>query len=220
MKNGSTNPNNKVTIVGEIISDFKQSHTTYGENFYEFLVSVKRLSGTVDVIPCIISERSFNVSKEMIGTFVSINGEYRSCNKNVNDKNILVLTVFVNNIEITDEETANPINKNNNNIIILEGYICKEPVYRTTPLGREITDATIAVNRLFNKSDYIPCIFWCRNAKYISRFSVGDKVTIVGRIQSRKYTKKVDEGKTITKITYEVSVHLINPEYIEESNKN
>ena len=197
--------NNKVTISGKIVSEATYSHEVYDEIFYQFTIEVPRLSDVNDYIKITISEKLITDTNLKEGNFVKIKGQFRSYNNFSNIGNKLVLTVFVKDIEIIDgiDETENP------NCIFLCGYICKEPVYRTTPFGREITDILLAVNRSYNKSDYIPCIAWGRNAKYSSSLSVGDNIFIRGRIQSRNYQKKIDEENYESKTAYEISISKI-----------
>ena len=194
--------NNQVTIMGEIISDFTFSHEVFGEGFYMVDVSVRRLSNSEDIIPLMVSERLIDVSQDYIGEFIMVNGQFRSYNRHDELKNRLVLSVFVREIAFIDEEMDGA----KTNTILLDGYICKTPVYRKTPLGREIADLLLAVNRPYGKSDYIPCICWGRNARYASTFEVGEHVQIVGRIQSREYVKKITETETQKRMAYEVSV--------------
>lgn len=194
--------NNQVTIMGEIISDFVFSHEVFGEGFYMVDVSVRRLSNSEDVIPLMVSERLIDVSQNYIGEFVMVTGQFRSYNRHDELKNRLVLSVFVREITFIDEEMDGA----KTNTILLDGYICKTPVYRKTPLGREIADLLLAVNRPYGKSDYIPCICWGRNARYASTFEVGEHVQIIGRIQSREYVKKITETETQKRTAYEVSV--------------
>ena len=194
--------NNQVTIMGEIISDFVFSHEVFGEGFYMVDVSVRRLSNSEDIIPLMVSERLINVSQNYIGEFVMVSGQFRSYNRHDELKNRLVLSVFVREITFIDEEMDGA----KTNTILLDGYICKTPVYRKTPLGREIADLLLAVNRPYGKSDYIPCICWGRNARYASTFEVGEHVQIIGRIQSREYVKKITETETQKRTAYEVSV--------------
>ncbi len=191
--------NNKVYIKGEIITEAKYSHETYGEGFYEVEVLVKRLSGQADVLPVTISERLIDTGNLKIGSSLSAIGQFRSYNKQVDGKSKLMLTVFVK--EVLKED----VYKNPNNIV-LSGYICKPPIYRTTPFNREIADVLVAVNRAYNKSDYIPCIAWGRNARFVKNLSVGEKIAISGRIQSREYQKKLSETEIVTLTAYEVSV--------------
>jgi len=193
--------NNQVTIMGEIISDFVFSHEVFGEGFYMVDVSVRRLSNSEDIIPLMVSERLIDVSQNYIGEFVMVSGQFRSYNRHDELKNRLVLSVFVREITFIDEEMDGA----KTNTILLDGYICKTPVYRKTPLGREIADLLLAVNRPYGKSDYIPCICWGRNARY-STFEVGEHVQIIGRIQSREYVKKITETETQKRTAYEVSV--------------
>lgn len=201
--------NNQVSIVGEIISDFQYSHEVYGEGFYMVEVAVSRLSNFSDYIPLMISERLIDTSQSYIGQKVYVTGQFRSYNRHEELKNRLVLSVFVREIEFIEEETE----EMKSNQILLDGYICKDPIYRKTPLGREIADLLVAVNRSYGKSDYIPCICWGRNARYASSFEVGSHVEVYGRIQSREYIKKIGEEQTEKRVAYEVSVNKI--EFLE-----
>ena len=194
--------NNQVTIMGEVASRFTFSHEVFGEGFYMVDVLVKRLSNSEDRIPLMISERLIDVTKDYTGEFIMASGQFRSYNSHEEHKNHLVLSVFVREVAFVDEELDGA--KTNN--ILLDGYICKPPVYRKTPLGREIADLLLAVNRPYGKSDYIPCICWGRNARYASGFAVGEHVQILGRIQSREYVKKLSETETEKRVAYEVSV--------------
>ena len=194
--------NNQVTIMGEIASRFSFSHEVFGEGFYMADVRVKRLSSSVDVIPLMISERLIDVSEDYTGEFIMASGQFRSYNRHDEQKNRLVLSVFVREVSFIDEEPDGA----KTNSIFLDGYICKLPVYRKTPLGREIADILLAVNRPYGKSDYIPCICWGRNARFAAAFEVGEHVQIYGRIQSRIYVKKLTETETEERIAYEVSV--------------
>ena len=193
---------NQVTIIGEIVSGFRFNHELYGEKFYMVDVKVSRLSESEDVIPVMVSDRLLNVSDECIGALVQVTGQFRSYNKSGELRKHLFLSVFARDIEIVTELKSSA----ENNQIYLEGYICKEPIYRKTPLGREITDILLAVNRPYGKSDYIPCICWGRNARFAKEFTVGQRCAIQGRIQSREYTKKISEELTETKVAYEVSL--------------
>lgn len=199
------NDDNSVFINGRIVSDIRFNHKFLGEGFYEFDVEIVRRSGIYDVIPVIVSERMFDVEKDYSGMVVSISGEYRSFNKTVNDRIALILFVFAHEIEFEEY----PFETYENNTILLQGYICKEPVYRRTPMGRDIADVLLAVNRGSGKSDYIPCIFWGRNAVYVSRLDIGTKIGISGRVQSRDYTKTLPNGKVLEKVAYEVSVSTL-----------
>lgn len=201
--------NNQVSIVGEIISDFQYSHEVYGEGFYMVEVAVSRLSNFSDYIPLMISERLIDTSQSYIGQKVYVTGQFRSYNRHEELKNRLVLSVFVREIEFIEEETE----EMKSNQILLDGYICKDPIYRKTPLGREIADLLVAVNRSYGKSDYIPCICWGRNARFAARFEVGVHVQIWGRIQSREYVKRLNEDEVEKRTAYEVSVNKI--EYME-----
>jgi primosomal replication protein N len=201
--------NNQAVIAGEIISDFEFNHEVFGEGFYFVKLKVSRLSHSSDIIPLLVSERLIDVKQSHIGQFLEARGQFRSHNKQESDKNRVVLFLFAKEIEMIDSaENRNP------NEIFLDGYICKEPVYRTTPLGREIADVLLAVNRAYGKSDYIPCICWGRNARYAGNLTVGSRIQLRGRIQSKEYQKRIGEGKVVDKIAYEVSASQM--EYIEE----
>lgn len=202
--------NNQVTIAGEVVSEFSFSHEVYGENFYIVNIAVCRLSNSFDIIPVMISERLMDVTGDYRGCTLQAIGQFRSYNRHEETKNRLVLSVFAREAEIIniDEGEQNP------NHIFLDGYVCKHPVYRKTPLGREIADVLLAVNRPYGKSDYIPCICWGRNARFADQFEVGTHVQIWGRIQSREYQKKIDEEIYEKRVAYEVSVSKL--EYIAE----
>lgn len=193
--------NNVITLAGKIISERRFSHEVYGEGFYTFDLEIPRLSDNSDIIPVTVSERILT-DEYQIGVKVKIEGQFRSYNNYENEKNKLVLTVFVKDIAIVNEEE----NDSNPNEIVLNGFICKKPIYRTTPFGREISDILLAVNRAYNKSDYIPCIAWGRNARFSKILNVGDNIKIWGRIQSRQYEKKYEDGTSEVRRAYEVSV--------------
>ena len=197
--------NNQVSLVGEIVSDFTFSHEVYGEGFYMVEISVNRLSNFVDYIPVMVSERLIDVSGDYRGAYVYITGQFRSFNRHEEQKNRLVLSVFARELEILTDATEDDAS----NQIFLDGYICREAVYRKTPLGREIADLLVAVNRSYGKSDYIPCICWGRNARFASTFEVGTHVQICGRIQSREYVKKISDTEVENRVAYEVSVGKI-----------
>lgn len=194
--------NNQVTVMGEVVSGFTYSHQIFGEGFYMVDVKVQRLSESYDVIPVMVSERLMDVSRNYEGRLVCVNGQFRSYNRHEERKNRLVLSVFAREAEFIDEVGEN----SKTNQIYLDGYICKEPVYRKTPLGREIADLLLAVNRPYGKSDYIPCICWGRNARFANHFKVGERCAIWGRIQSREYMKKIDEEHVERRVAFEVSV--------------
>ena len=191
--------NNKVSVIGTIVSGFTFSHEVFGEGFYMVDLSVNRLSEQADVIPLMVSERLLDVEKDYRGCTVEAIGQFRSYNRHEGAKNRLVLSVFVREISFMEDYTKT-------NQIFLDGYICKLPVYRKTPLGREIADLLLAVNRPYGKSDYIPCIAWGRNARYASGFEVGTRVQVWGRVQSREYTKKLNETQCEKRVAYEVSI--------------
>ncbi len=193
--------NNKVFLKGVIDSEPVFSHESFGEGFYEVMIRVNRLSENFDNIPVIVSEKL--LSSFVLGKTISISGQFRSYNKLTDGKSRLILNVFVRNI-IELDDSMNP------NVVELSGFVCKEPVFRTTPFGREICDVLIAVNRAYNKSDYLPCIVWGRNARFVKDINVGQKVQIVGRIQSREYQKRLADDSVEKRIAYEISVNKIS----------
>jgi len=194
--------NNQVTIAGEIMGGFTFSHDVFGEGFYVMDISVGRLSESNDIIPIMVSERLVDVKRDYTGMHAVISGQFRSYNRHEESRNRLVLSVFAREIEIL-EESADEVRPN---YIFLDGFVCKPPIYRKTPLGREIADVLLAVNRPYGKSDYIPCICWGRNARYAEGFQVGEHIQIWGRIQSREYQKKISETEFEKRVAYEVSV--------------
>lgn len=206
--NTNYSENNQLVLIGKVTSEKRFSHEIYGEKFYIFDLSVPRLSGNADNIPITISERLLVEEDLEIGKNVIIEGQFRSYNSYENEKNRLVLTVFAKEIKFgnEDEEEFKPSKENSSNEVILDGFICKKPIYRKTPFGREIADVLLAVNRAYNKSDYIPCIAWGRNARFCENIPVGTEVKIIGRVQSRQYEKKYEDGTSEIRIAYEVSV--------------
>ena len=209
--------NNQLVLVGKVTSDKRFSHEIYGEKFYIFDLSVPRLSGNADIIPITISERLLIEESLDVGKNVIIEGQFRSYNSYENERNKLVLTVFAKEIKFANEEDEEfkPSKENVSNEVTLTGYICKKPIYRKTPFGREIADLLLAVNRAYNKSDYIPCIAWGRNARFCENVPVGTEVRIVGRVQSRQYEKKYEDGTSEVKVAYEVSIASL--EVIDEA---
>ena len=209
--------NNQVSVTGKIDTGFTFSHQVFGEGFYVMELLVKRLSDSEDRIPVMVSERLIDVTQDYTGKEIEIHGQFRSYNRHEEKHNRLVLSVFAREVKFPDQEEEGEETENEKpvpvNQIFLDGYICKPPVYRKTPLGREIADILLAVNRPYGKSDYIPCICWGRNARYASAFTVGGHVLIWGRIQSREYVKKIGENQTEKRIAYEVSVSKL--EYME-----
>ena len=226
--NTNYSENNQLVLVGKVTSDKRLSHEIYGEKFYIFDLSVPRLSGNADIIPITISERLLLEEDLEIGKNIIIEGQFRSYNSYENERNKLVLTVFAKEIKFAqDQEEFKPSKENTSNEVVLDGFICKKPIYRKTPFGREIADILLAVNRAYNKSDYIPCIAWGRNARFCENIPVGTEVRIIGRVQSRQYEKKYEDGTNEIKIAYEVSVASLevvdqaenanNEEIIEEN---
>lgn len=204
--------NNVAELIGVVKTGFTFSHEIYGESFYSFVMEVARLSNSSDQIPMLVSERLMNVQESMEGKQIAVQGQFRSYNKHTGGKSRLLLSVFV-----REWAPADPQDSRNPNSIFLDGFICKKPMYRTTPLGREITDLLIAVNRPYNKSDYIPAIAWGRNAKFAETLQIGQNIKIYGRIQSRTYQKKISENETDLKTAYEVSISKMEVERIQEA---
>lgn len=193
--------NNLVTVSGKIYSDPVVSHEVYGETFYNFTLEIPRLSSSEDKVPITVSERLIEIKKIKVGQRVMLDGQFRSYNNYKSNGNKLILTVFARDIKFISEDEDE-----GKNSIFLNGFLCKKPIYRTTPFGREISDILLAINRNYGKSDYIPCIAWGRNARYTNSFTLGENVKVWGRIQSREYQKKLDSGEVDTRIAYEVSV--------------
>ncbi len=210
---------NYLTLVGKVTGEKEFSHEIYGERFYTFKLSIARLSGNADIIPITVSERLINDEMLSEGKKLLVKGQFRSYNSYENERNKLILTVFAKDIiELQEEETENEFAKKDSvtNEVVLVGFICKKPIYRQTPFGREIADLLLAVNRAYNKSDYIPSIAWGRNARFSQTLEVGTKVRIVGRVQSREYEKKFEDGTVENRVAYEVSIGSL--EVVEETN--
>jgi len=202
--NTNYSENNHLILIGKVVSDMSYSHEIYGEKFYLFNLEVVRLSSTVDIIPITISERLITDMDLDIGKRIRIEGQFRSYNNYENEKNRLVLTVFAK--EVSEYQESDDEEEEISNEVTLIGYICKKPIYRQTPFGREIADILLAVNRAYNKSDYIPSIAWGRNARFCQNMEVGTEVKITGRVQSRTYEKKFPDGTSETRVAYEVSI--------------
>ncbi len=213
--------NNYLTLVGKVTGEKKFSHEIYGERFYIFNLEIPRLSGVSDLIPITISERLISEDTLTEGQKLLVKGQFRSYNSYESEKNRLILTVFAKDVKVISEEEQseeeNEITRKDviTNEVVLVGYICKKPIYRQTPFGREIADILLAVNRAYNKSDYIPCIAWGRNARFCQNLEVGAQIKLVGRVQSRTYEKKHEDGSVETRVAYEVSVGSL--EVIEEN---
>ncbi len=212
--------NNHLVLVGKVASEKRYSHEIYGEKFYIFNLEVVRLSSTVDIIPITVSERLLTSINLELGTMLRVEGQFRSYNNYENEKNKLILTVFAKEIKAVDlEQSKDEVS----NEVKLVGYICKKPIYRQTPFGREIADILLAVNRAYNKSDYIPCIAWGRNARFCENMEVGTEVSLTGRVQSRIYEKKHEDGTVEERVAYEVSIaslEIVNKEEAEVNEMN
>lgn len=204
---------NQVSIVGEIVTPFEFNHEVCGEKFYKFSIKADRLSGSFDVLPVLVSDRIVDVSQDMTGRKVKVGGRLHTHRLHEGEKSSLLITVFACDFAIADDEEE----FFNTNVVFLDGYICKKPIYRTTPSGREITDFILAVNRPFGKASYIPCIAWGRNARFVDRFEIGQRLAVSGRFQSREYKKRLDDEHIETRTAYEVSVSQI---LVEEGNEN
>ena len=215
--------NNYLTLVGKVTGEKKFSHEIYGERFYIFNLSIPRLSGNSDIIPITVSERLIKDDTLEEGRKLLVKGQFRSYNSYENEKNRLILTVFAKDVKEVEEsgEEENEIIKKDmvTNEVVLVGYMCKKPIYRQTPFGREIADILLAVNRAYNKSDYIPCIAWGRNARFCQDLDVGTEVKLIGRVQSRTYEKKHEDGTSETRVAYEVSVGSLEVIQEEDTSK-
>ena len=208
MLNDNPETTNNIEIRGTISSDFVFSHEVYGEGFYNFSVGATRLSESVDLLPVTVSERLIAGMNLVPGDSIEIRGQVRSYNNYIQEerRNRLLITIFAREIELLDADSTGFKNPNN---VFLDGFICKKPIFRETPFGREIADILLAVNRSYNKSDYIPCICWGRNARFASTLNISDNVRIGGRLQSRVYQKKYDDGSVVEKSAYEISISKI-----------
>ncbi len=205
--NTNYDDNNHLILVGKVTSEKRFSHEIYGEKFYIFDLSVPRLSGNADIIPVTISERLLTERDVTIGSKLEVDGQFRSYNSYEQERSRLILTVFAKDIKfLADDEEIEVSRDTVSNEVTLDGYICKKPIYRKTPFGREISDILLAVNRAYNKSDYIPCIAWGRNARFCENIPVGTEVRVIGRVQSRGYEKKHEDGTVEKRVAYEVSV--------------
>ncbi len=191
--------NNFISLQGRVDGDIEYSHSVLDEEFYKFKLNVSRLSGVVDSLPVTVPKKLLENTQLADGDKISLTGQLRSYNKYQENRTRLILTAFAKSIEVEENGEENPNN------VLLNGFVCKAPTYRKTPFGREITDVIIAVNRAFNRSDYIPTICWGKNAILCRDLPVGTNVIIKGRLQSREYTKRMGE-EFETRTAYEVSV--------------
>mgnify|MGYP001142912352 FL=1 len=206
--------NNNITLVGVVEKEPEYSHEVLGEGFYVFMLKCSRTSDNKDTLPVMISDRLVDIREIKVGQVVTVSGQIRSFNRHIDDvKSKLILSVFARELELAQDVTELPFEENINTVI-LDGFVCKPPIYRCTPKGREIADILVAVNRPYGKSDYIPCIAWGRNARFAGGLEVGEHIQIQGRFQSREYTKKISDNEIETRVAYEVSVSRID--YVEE----
>lgn len=207
--------NNKVTLSGEIVSNFEFSHEVFGEGFYTAMLASERLSGQKDIIPIMVSERIVDVKSDWTSRLVEVSGQFRSYNKHDGERNHLILSVFAREFEEVEFEHEEPGSGNDENRVSFDGCICRVPIYRKTPLGREIADILLAVNRPYGKSDYIPCICWGRNARFAGKLEVGTRLQIEGRIQSREYQKRISDDECETRVACEVSASRLEVAEVE-----
>ena len=191
---------NIAELCGAVLSELKYSHKTYGEIFYTFVLGIERRSGYIDEINIMVSERLIFDNPPRLNDFVEIKGQVRTYNELSEGRNKLNVVVFAKEIYLSENFGYNE------NYVYLEGFLCKEPLKRTSPLGRDICDLMMAVNRMYNKSDYIPCIAWGRNAGYAESLGVGTKLSVEGRIQSIDYRKKLEDGSSEMRKAFEVSI--------------
>ena len=223
--------NNYLTLVGKVTGEKEFSHEIYGEKFYRFSLSIARLSGNADIIPITISERLITDETLTEGKKLLIKGQFRSYNSFENERNKLILTVFAKDVqelpeneeqevEVEGEDGEIAKKEEMTNEVVLIGFVCKKPIYRQTPFGREIADVLLAVNRAYNKSDYIPTIAWGRNSRFCQTLEVGDNIRVWGRLQSREYQKKINETEVVKKVAYEVSISKMEKVSEEERAEN
>ena len=205
--------NNIITLTGTVENEPQYSHTVMEENFYSFILRVPRLSETDDLLPVTVSEKLYDKNIICENKKIKVCGQLRSYNKYTEERTRLILTVFVKEVSVPEE-----CDEDNPNEIFINGFICKEPIYRKTPFGREITDLIIAVNRAFNRSDYIPAIAWGKNAVYAQTLEVGANVVIWGRLQSRNYNKRLLNDEVETRTAYELSITKIEKQVIDTQN--
>lgn len=211
--------NNNITLVGVVEKEPEYSHEVLGEGFYIFMLKCSRTSGNKDTLPVMISDRLVDIREIKVGQVVTVSGQIRSFNRHIDDvKSKLILSVFARELKILTQDATELSFEEDINTVILDGFVCKPPVYRCTPKGREIADVLVAVNRPYGKSDYIPCIAWGRNARFAGGLEVGEHIQIQGRFQSREYTKKISDNEIETRVAYEVSVSKID--YAEEGEAN
>lgn len=203
--------NNNITLAGVVEREPEYSHEVLGEGFYVFMLKCSRTSGNKDTLPVMISDRLVDIREIKVGQVVTVSGQIRSFNRHIDDvKSKLILSVFARELEILAQDTTELPFEGNINTVILDAHICKPPIYRCTPKGREIADILVAVNRPYGKSDYIPCIAWGRNARFAGGLEVGAHLQVSGRVQSREYTKKIGEEEVERRVAYEVSVSKID----------
>ena len=187
---------NHIELVGCLASAPQYSHSNHGRHFYSFLLEVSRLSGTVDCLPILAPETLLQTTELCEGDSIALTGQIRSFNNRLGIGRKLVISVLA--------DTLSVCSLPHDNRVTLQGVICKEPVYRRTPLGREICDIMLAVNRPYHRADYLPCILWGRCAQEASDYPVGTALELIGRLQSREYIKMIDDAPQ-QRTAYEIS---------------
>lgn len=198
---------NAITLRGSLLELPKYSHENHGRHFYQFLLEVPRLSGAVDLLP-VIAEQSILDSFDLSGgEMLTVTGQIRSHNHRADGVRHLMVFTYATGITAEDGE---PLNE-----VTVTGPLCKEPIFRRTPLGRDICDVMLAVPRAFHRADYLPCILWGRTAQEISLCHISDRITINGRLQSRIYTKLSKDG-AIQRTAYEISALTAQQVFPEE----
>lgn len=188
---------NHIRLCGTMDTPPVFSHENHGRRFYGFFLSVERLSGTLDRLRVLVDLELLNEADCAWGERVAVTGQVRSFNQITETGRHLVISVYAESLELTDEAPDDQVT--------LTGTLCRDPVYRRTPLGREICDGMLAVNRTYRRTDYLPCIFWGRTARQIAGLTTGARITLTGRLQSREYTKVLPDGETETRTAYEIS---------------
>lgn len=187
---------NHIALVGSLASAPQYSHSNHGRRFFSFELEVVRLSNAVDRLPILVPETLLSQTELTGGSALSITGQIRSFNNRQEIGRRLIISVLAEAIEI--------VSTPHDNRVTLAGVICKEPVYRRTPLGREICDIMLAVNRPYHRADYLPCILWGSCAQRTARYPVGTPLSLTGRLQSRSYIKLID-GVPEERTAYEIS---------------
>ena len=201
---------NHITLCGTLRALPEYSHSNHERRFFRFELEVERLSGTADVLPVMAAEDVLMAADLFAGGRFLVEGQIRSFNSRAESGRRLIISVFAESVTTTEQPPQNDA--------VLTGTICKPPIYRRTPLGREICDVMLAVPRQYQRTDYIPCILWGRSAQEAASALPGSKLHVTGRLQSRDYIKVID-GESFTRTAYELSVteaeFLAEPDFSE-----